>query len=139
MREILFRGKQADDGRLVYGYPLKIGSTGFAHYYILIDCACAYCPIEVDPSTVGQYTGQIDKNGVKIFEGDLVEYDSYVYEAKYINGFLVFDLRSAYNGKFPPCQIEPFIVRYTKVIGNIYDNPELMNGGTNDGDQADPV
>ena len=68
MREILFRGKRLDDGEWVYGfYSNTKGEDGRFHYIQNENSV-----VLVDPSTVGQYTGITDKNGNKIFEGDIV-------------------------------------------------------------------
>ena len=130
MREILFRGKRTDNGEWVYGYysPSNIPLMGCIGHFINED---GYRAIEIDPETVGQFTGSLDKNSTKIFEHDIVrcEFNS----APPMNGKVVFEngafgLRWKHHGS----GVENFAafecicnVEYT-VIGNIQDNPELM-------------
>lgn len=113
MREILFRGKRADNGEWVYGYFYEdIGS------FIKERASSVSTNTHlVDPSTVGQYTGLTDKNGKRIFEGDLlVLATSRTHEVKFADGSFYMEGTTfpfRYGGKFT-------------IIGNIHDNPELL-------------
>lgn len=69
MREILFRGKRTDNGEWVQGYLCRYGWIGKEKDYIIPDYASALYTAEIDPKTIGQYTGVTDVNGNKIFEG----------------------------------------------------------------------
>ena len=91
MREILFRGKDSETGEWVFGW-LMIGLSGRVYIVYAVDDVAIWkiTPrpmfVEVDPATVGQYTGFTDKNETKIFEGDRVLTD----EAGWI-GYVTFD------------------------------------------------
>lgn len=126
MREILFRGKRIDNGEWVYGFYLELpmGET-----VILSNKGYA----KIDPETVGQFTGLTDKNGKKIFEGDIVQYQP-EYEPASLRSFVVyfadkynypaFDLAEHnYEANGLQCAHEE---GGCEVIGTIYDNPELL-------------
>jgi uncharacterized phage protein (TIGR01671 family) len=122
MREILFRGKRIDNGEWVYGWYMEypFGRWPLKPCIVPSELACdgelRHC--EVDPSTVGQYTGFDDKNGKKIFENDIVKSDWGYGE---LNTKVEFrDIFFADN----ECTISENI----EVIGNIFDNPDLLGG-----------
>lgn len=129
MREILFRGKRVDNGEWVEGFFTKSGDRTF----ILIDndFAVGYVKMkEVIPETVGQYTGLTDKNGKKIFEGDILSERPdgnkrvYVGTAEWDDERALFRFIIKDNPKYFAC-LGTYSTSY-KVIGNIHDNPELL-------------
>lgn len=123
MREILFRGKRVDNGEWTYGYLFVCWDRCYILWGMSGDN-----PIkeEVISETVGQYTGLTDKNGKRIFEGDIITYfgESCLVKwdnetAKFIleNENLVCDFEEVWCNRFK-VKVE--------VIGNIHDNPELL-------------
>ena len=131
-REILFRGKvtkvpkyMQDKNRMAVG-DWVYGS--YVDYPVaqIFDLEDEYI---VDPSTVGQFTGLCDKNGVKIFEGDIlrdglgddgvVTYFESIASFKYQVGNEVWNLNEGDPNRSTQLQ-------YTEIIGNIHDNPELV-------------
>ena len=128
MRKILFRGKSEDNGEWVYGYYACIGK----HHYILtgklnLIGAVNFEHYLVIPETVGQYTGLKDKNGKKIFEGDTVWFG----EEKE-RGVVYFDnscSRFAVRFDTFDAAFDHLYSNELEIIGNVHDNPELMEGG----------
>ena len=129
MREIIFRGKRLDNGEWVEGYFVNLWLMHYQkHQPIITDNnAVSY---NVDPSTVGQYTGLTDKNGKKIFEGDIVAIERGWNETvKYrvffdpqICGFIGDSINYIGFTTFGDDGIN------MEVLGNIHDNPELLEG-----------
>lgn len=131
MREILFKGKDLS-GVLTRSWIFGSLDTTENEHTIMIypDRFGNKCRIFVDPKTVGQYTGLTDKNGKKIFEGDILHCTARLDSA---NMVVIYE-----NAEFRlvPCERYKTYTtgmgyRYfgcldTEVIGNIHDNPELL-------------
>ena len=131
MREILFRGKRTDNGKWIYGnycYAELIDKSGYED--LIIEQPADGETRRVIPETVGQYTGLKDKNGKKIFEGDIVrdEQSGYNYFIKWFPEYTCFALANK-NGhiEFGCDELEIFLDDLV-VSGNIHDNPELLKG-----------
>ena len=120
MREILFRGKansEIREGEWVYGSLLAETKNTFPIIARDYDNDEDWLGIDlwdtVDPYTVGQYTGLTDKNGKKIFEGDILS-SSWGYK-----GIVGFD-------QITYAKLECLFNEDCEIIGNIHDNPELL-------------
>ena len=128
MREILFRGKRVDTGEWVEGS--LIGNDVIVGKIVEFeeDYFCTEFWYKVDPETVGQFTGMTDKNGTKIFEGDIVRHiDTYWHVVEVVNSEVYFDTGMLefgfrYSNELFHCQFN----NEFEVIGNIYDNKELL-------------
>lgn len=130
MREILFRGKRVDNGEWIEGAYFPQNDNYPATIYTDDGLGTA-----VDPATVGQYTGLTDKNDKKIFEGDIVDASE--------TGWALCGPAGRFSPVIPVkwacdiCGFDPFadydrdcgVYTYgnkVEVIGNIHDNPELL-------------
>lgn len=170
MRYILFRAKRKDNEEWIEGFYVRLfeKENGFykAKHYIFDgntklgeERYCGHgnyeqdvqiCKYEVIPETVGQYTGLTDKNGKKIFEGDILfvtvrEYTKECGIRKFTGNTVktvwsveYAERRTQGNGFFVFGKDRRFSVGLTKsviynaspeIIGNIHDNPELLKGG----------
>ena len=134
MRKIIFRGKRLDNGEWAEGYlyehepalvvivsendvpePSKwfIARTGFADWNMPRPVEF----VEVDPSTIGQYTGLEDKNGKRIFEGDILSFRAgMTHVVRFEDGAFILE-----DSAIPI----PFAIK-SEIIGNVHDNPELL-------------
>ena len=135
IREIIFRGKRKDNGNWVYGfladYIAGIKASINPEYMGVVDETNFYC---VDPYTVGQYTGLTDKNGKRIFEGDIIRTKKYGKSIgrSNVNGFDIFSVIYSpavfrIERESPP-RVFNFVGNGAdyEIIGNIHDNPELL-------------
>lgn len=132
MREILFRGKMPD-GEWAEGYIVKGSCTYILtaeNIYYMCVSVMGHASVDVSPvkpETIGQYTGIDDKNGMQIFEGDIVTFKTSVCNFKpcvveYSNAEARFVARV---GDRRYAMTDSFVY---EVIGNIHDNPELIGG-----------
>lgn len=126
MREILFRGKRTANGKWVVGYVFKQRNpANIEESYIRVH----ETDFNVIPETVGQFTGLTDRNGKKIFEGDIVKYSvNTVGIINYATACFCVDDIKFRNNPAMDIVFEAF-PNGIEVIGNIYDNPELLEGG----------
>ena len=141
MREILFRGKTSDgewvEGSLSTEYLKECGC-------VMISPTADTC-YKVDPETVGQYTGLTDKNGVRIFEGDIIkthyanaQKSDFIEQVVFHNGkFCAYfsnqlckQWANLYDGTEHLPQDKSVYMDSVEVIGNIHDNPELIETAT---------
>ena len=136
-REILFRGKLEYNGKWIYGDLLQYENGDIAIFGDKLSsfgCECTEMSKRdrVIPDTIGQYTGLKDKNGNKIFEGDIV-----IIGEKLKTKVVYYDGAFRMQSEFSPTPTDTTDMGYmmrefsVRVIGNIHDNPELMKGGSN--------
>ena len=134
MREILFRGKRADNGEWVEGDVLQTRyHSGHIEYQIMPQTPVSSA-VPVLPETVGQFTGLTDKNGKRIFEGDICKFKRFndVHIGKVVfnvttASFIMWyqPIVGAYGEKATQKMLLS-VCDNIEVIGNIHDNPELL-------------
>ena len=156
MREIIFRGKQIDDGEWVYGL-LCYNTYNQLCIQPIEDFPCCV----VIPESISEFTGLTDKNGKKIFEGDIVaiehtrrttfwteipetykprrsydchwneKEDELLYKRNYAVEWKAKDARWILRNGSDQHDLRDVFMFFHKgiVIGNIHDNPELLKGG----------
>ena len=153
-RKILFRAKRLDNGEWVEGYVFDDGMVSDKRYFIgglaIVPYKGGACDewsivgsdyVEVDSDTICQYTGLTDKNGNKIWENDIVKYhfgEKYA-PIKYGTYQNCFDSRTASHvGFFVDWPDDDYLRKdfgywtdmvKTEIVGNIFDNPELLKKG----------
>lgn len=151
MREILFRAKRIDNGEWVEGYyGIKGKGTDIENHYIMVptfqsgignyDYMFYFTDVHIDPETICQYIGLKDKNGNRIWENDIVllreEIQDYEWKATVKFG----NPNCEYNWGWQlvpigECDMNKDILLWIdmeiascEVVGNIFDNPELLKG-----------
>ena len=130
MREILFRGKRTDNGEWIYG-DLMQNVNCIKIREQEKDVKHIAKSFEIDLETVGQYTDLTDKNGKRIFEGDILLLDDINGIVNYGTGCFCVKLSGPdylYHNN-PAIDIVLYEYPGLEVIGNIYDTPEPLKGG----------
>ena len=140
MREILFRGKRCDNGEWVQGFYVRADhhwhKNGIHKDWIALGASAnggwfaLHNKYAVKSETVGQFTGLTDKNGKKIFDGDIIEWFLPEVSEYPSVAYIEYDEESfAWRvcwKKYDPDWLEGLNKEYISVIGNIHDNPELL-------------
>lgn len=137
MREIIFRGKRIDNGEWVEGGLISID---LETYDAAEKIKYTHCIVEpnvefyrgeiggfefVNPETVGQFTGLTDRNGKRIFEGDIIRKGFECFAVKWNSNQCRWGLFDKHY--FEVVGFNEHTKNYLEIIGNIYDNPELLN------------
>lgn len=131
MREILFKAKRLDNGEWIQGYLFLFWGKAYILWGMVNESPDM---IEVDPETICQYTGLVDKNGNKIWENDVVNIDSYSYMepedscygvVRYSNAKSAFCLDSG-GAWIPMYECTGSYTTIYENFGSIFDNPDLL-------------
>lgn len=139
MREILFRAKRIDNSEWVSGYYVYDYAHN-AHFIFKNQLVCpncindrridySVCDYEIDPDTLCQYNGLTDKNGKRIWENDIVRIENSMDEGigniEFYGGMWYVDGEPS-NSLYDIVEYDD--AAEVEVIGNIFDNPELLKG-----------
>ena len=126
MDRYLFRGKAVIDGKWYYGHLSTVDDTGVP---VILEPGKENHWLKVIPETVGQFTGLVDKNGVKIFEGDIVRYGNFERQPEPLVDIGIVEWKDGcflIDGEYIDWVANEYRNREIEVIGNIHDNPELL-------------
>ena len=139
IRTIIFRGKRKDNGEWIEGYYASQSNhaclaNGLKYQHFILKDVCldfnlgGLQEFEVTPETVGQYTGFTDKNGKRIFEGDIIRKTNEGRHPKIFTANIYTNFPTKEEVHYGPCERFTESCEY-EIIGNIHDNPELLKGG----------
>ena len=131
MRPIKFRGKSIDGKEWLYGD--LVSSVDKKRFAILVNDKESYDECEVAPKTVGQFSGLYDCNKKEIYEGDILKWSNgRMYVVKFWRGMFyasVEECNEGFLGGFPLHALTEYENEKCEIVGNIYDNTELLKGG----------
>lgn len=124
MREILFEGKRVDNDEWVEGFYVCVPEhykpeMSGKSYIVSINNGISF---EVVPETVREYTGLTDRNGKRIFEGDIIGGRGDTYKVIFEDGIFLIDNSHYTTGLYVAIHME----KIDEVIGDVYNNPELL-------------
>ena len=127
-REILFRGKRKDNDEWVYGFLICMNYIDVWEQKVCYDGQeeikyCTTKSYQVIPETVSQFTGLVDKHGKKIFEGDIIAKGFELYEVRWNPEQVRWGI---YSDNYEVAGFTKFSESYFEVVGNVYDNKELL-------------
>ena len=124
MREIKFRGKSILTDEWFYGD--LVHSADKKRTAILVNDKDSYDECEVAPETIGQFTSLYDCDGKEIFEGDILDFNGLTVEVRFVRGAFALLVNGNLDDElYGDCRTDLF----AKVIGNVYENPDIMKGG----------
>ena len=124
MRTIKFRGKSILTDECFFGD--LVHSADKKRTAILVNDKDSYDECEVVPETVGQFTSLYDCDGKEIFEGDILDFNGLTVEVRFVRGAFALLVNGNLDDElYGDCRTDLF----AKVIGNVYENPDIMKGG----------
>lgn len=140
MREIMFRGKSIESGEWLYGSLLQLNCECNNARIFPVNAKNVHESISINSKTIGQFTGLIDKNGKKIFENDVVRFEKYCCVEEVTNiatGIVEFSdaefcveqisgIDRGWMNLFYGPDGKEFSWNELEIIGNVFDNPELV-------------